>query len=353
MIASLGKHDFRTHPAVRRAASTVSAAYAETLVAFAAARGAERDVLLARAGLTARALAEPDARLPFAAYEALMREAASLCGDPAFALRLGADQAFDKVSVVGLLCYASASMGDAVISLNRYGALVAQLDMPLPGRRFQLTRTGRGLWLTDTWTGALAFPELTEETWSRFIADTTRAFPDEPFVFEVHVPHPRPAHAASYEALWKVPVVFGSDRNAMLIADTWPDIPLSPPDRYVFGVLSAHAAKLLEGLQAQRSVQAQLEAALLPSLHREGLRMDAVAQGMGLSRQSLARRLKAEGTTYALVLDALRRRMALNYLDGGEATVNETAALLGFSEASAFSRAFKRWTGVSPRNHRA
>lgn len=353
MIASLGKHDFRTHPAVRRAASTVSAAYAETLVAFAAARGAERDVLLARAGLTARALAEPDARLPFAAYEALMREAASLCGDPAFALRLGADQAFDKVSVVGLLCYASASMGDAVISLNRYGALVAQLDMPLPGRRFQLTRTGRGLWLTDTWTGALAFPELTEETWSRFIADTTRAFPDEPFVFEVHVPHPRPAHAAGYEALWKVPVVFGSDRNAMLIADTWPDIPLSPPDRYVFGVLSAHAAKLLEGLQAQRSVQAQLEAALLPSLHREGLRMDAVAQGMGLSRQSLARRLKTEGTTYALVLDALRRRMALNYLNGGEATVNETAALLGFSEASAFSRAFKRWTGVSPRNHRA
>lgn len=46
--------------------------------------------------------------------------------------------------------------------------------------------------------------------------------------------------------------------------------------------------------------------------------------------------------------DALRRKMALHYLNGGEATVNETAALLGFSEASAF----KRWTGVSPRNHR-
>ena len=78
-----------------------------------------------------------------------------------------------------------------------------------------------------------------------------------------------------------------------------------------------------------------------------------MAQGMGLSRQSLARRLKAEGTTYAMVLDNLRRKMALHYLNGGGATVNETAALLGFSEASAFSRAFKRWTGVSPRNHRA
>ncbi len=338
---------------MRRAASTVSAAYAETLVAFAAGRGAVREVLLARAGLTAQALAEPDARLPFVAYEALMREAALLCGDPAFALRLGADQAFDKVSVVGLLCYASATMGDAILSLNRYGALAAQLDMPVPGRRFQLTRAARGLWLTDTWTGARAFPGLTEETWSRFIADTTRGFPDQPFAFEVHVPHPRPAHAASYEALWKVPVVFGSDRNAMLIADTWPDIPLSPPDSYVFGLLSAHAAKLLEALQAERTVQAQLEATLLPSLHRDGLRMDAVARGMGLSRQSLARRLKAEGVTYAMVLDALRRKMALHYLNGGEATVHETAALLGFSEPSAFSRAFKRWTGVSPRNRRA
>ena len=78
--------------------------------------------------------------------------------------------------------------------------------------------------------------------------------------------------------------------------------------------------------------------------------MEVIARELGLSRPSLARRLKAEGSTYEGVRDALRRKLAVFYLDSARATVNETAALLGFSEASAFSRAFKRWTGRSPRS---
>jgi AraC-like DNA-binding protein len=55
-----------------------------------------------------------------------------------------------------------------------------------------------------------------------------------------------------------------------------------------------------------------------------------------------------EGLTFEAVLNELRRRMALHYLDGKKVSVNETAYLVGFSEASVFSRAFKRWTGASP-----
>jgi AraC-like DNA-binding protein len=74
---------------------------------------------------------------------------------------------------------------------------------------------------------------------------------------------------------------------------------------------------------------------------------------MGVSRKTLLRRLKAEGVTFAKVLDALRHKMALDYLSARKVSVNETAYLVGFSDSTAFSRAFKRWTGKSPREVRA
>ena len=77
--------------------------------------------------------------------------------------------------------------------------------------------------------------------------------------------------------------------------------------------------------------------------------METIAGELGLSRQTLFRRLKAEGTTFERVLDDLRHRLALHYLDGGKMSVNQTAYLVGFSDPAAFSRAFKRWTGSSPR----
>jgi AraC-like DNA-binding protein len=84
-------------------------------------------------------------------------------------------------------------------------------------------------------------------------------------------------------------------------------------------------------------------------LHTGETGMDRIADGLGMSRQTLLRRLKAEGTTVEKILDRLRKRMALGYLEGGKASIDEVAYLVGFSDPAAFSRAFKRWTGMSPK----
>ena len=76
--------------------------------------------------------------------------------------------------------------------------------------------------------------------------------------------------------------------------------------------------------------------------------MEASDLGEGSPALTLYRRLKDEGVTFAEVHDDLRQRMARDYLDARKVSVNETAYLLGFSEASSFVRAFKRWTGMSP-----
>jgi AraC-like DNA-binding protein len=87
----------------------------------------------------------------------------------------------------------------------------------------------------------------------------------------------------------------------------------------------------------------------MPILHAGEANMDTIAGKMALSRQTLFRKLKAEGVTFEKVLDELRQRLALDYLSARKVSVNETAYLVGFSDPAAFSRAFKRWTGTSPR----
>jgi AraC-like DNA-binding protein len=122
-----------------------------------------------------------------------------------------------------------------------------------------------------------------------------------------------------------------------------------PVNRYVFGVLSARADALLQELQASRTVRGRVEGALAPILHTGETGMDRIAERLGMSRQTLYRALKAEGVTFEAVLDDLRRRLALSFLSDRKVSVNETAYLVGFSEPAAFSRAFKRWTGSSPK----
>ena len=78
-----------------------------------------------------------------------------------------------------------------------------------------------------------------------------------------------------------------------------------------------------------------------------------VARALGCSRQTLYRRLKAEGITFAELLDRLRRRLALRFVREQGLSVKEAAYRLGFSDPAAFSRAFKRWTGMSPSEARS
>ena len=123
----------------------------------------------------------------------------------------------------------------------------------------------------------------------------------------------------------------------------------APPSRYVFGLLSERAQALLDKLETSTSTRGRIESLLIPILHTGDVGMQRIAALLALSRQTVFRKLKAEGTTFREILDELRHKMALHYLDAKKISVNETAYLVGFSDPAAFSRAFKRWTGSSPR----
>ena len=329
---------------------TVSAGYAKALLDFATRQGAASERLLGAAGLTPALLDDLDNRVGYPRFIALMRAAIAETGDPALALRFGADSDFRKWSVVGLIAHASATMTEALGQLNRYGRLVVETEGLALGPRFANVARDGAFWLEDNRLNPNDFPELTESTWSRFIVHSRENFPDHVFALGVEVTHARPAHWRDYEEIWRVPVVFGAERNAIRMNPAWPGVRIAPDNRYAFGVLSEKADALLRALEAQDTVRGRVEALLMAMLHTGEADIETIAAKMGMSRQTLFRRLKAEGVTFAAVLDGLRRQLALHYLNGRKVSVNETAYLLGFSEPAAFSRAFKRWTGTSPRS---
>lgn len=328
---------------------TTSAGVAAGLLAFAVQKGADRATLMGRAGLVPEDLEDPDQRLPFATYQALMRAAQEICDDPALALHFGEAVDLAEISIVGLIMNASATMGDAFAQMQRFGRLTLETEGLSDGPRFALSvRDGR-LWMVDTRTDPNDFPELTEGAFARLVCGPRRFLP-EPHVLEVCFTHPAPAWRAEYDRIFQCPVTFSSGWNALRLDPriaTWP-VALQP--RYVFGVLVERADELLRELEDQRTVRGRVEAELLPLLHTGEVSADTIARALGFSRQTLFRKLKAEGFTFKQVLDDLRHRMALRYLSGSKASVNETAYLVGFSEPAAFSRAFKRWTGRSPRD---
>jgi len=329
---------------------TVAAGLARGLTDLAVSKGARESELLTRARISRDDLSDVDNRIPFTNYVALMRAGQELAHDPALALHYGEINDMANVSVVGLIAYACETFLEALAQLNRYGRLVIEFDGPK--ERFRTVARDGGLWLVDDRENPNDFPELTESTFARAICGPRR-FGVTQLAKAVEVTHPAPAYRAEYERIYGCPVTFDAKWNGILLDTKWMSHRISVQPRYVFGILSEHADALLKELENSKSTRGRVESLLMPILHKGEASMDAIADKMAVSRQTLFRQLKSEGTTFEKVLDELRHQLALQYLRGKKVSVNETAYLVGFSEPAAFSRAFKRWTGTSPREVRA
>lgn len=326
---------------------TVAAGMVRGILKFAVSRGADEKALLQEAGIDPADLEDWDKRLPISQNILLTRAAQRLCDDPAFALHYGEAVNLAEVSLVGLIGNAAETMLEAFVQLNRYAQLVIEVDAP-PEGRFSLVPEGADLWLVDHRRSLTQSPEATEYAFSMMICGTRR-FGTTPFAKHVCVTHSDPGYRSEYERILGAPVTFDSNRNAMMIDSSWLTHRIAIEPRYVFGILSAHADTLLKSLQASKTMRGRVESLLMPILHTGEMNMETIAGKLGLSSQTLFRRLKAEGTSFEKILDELRHRLALDYLGGKKVSVNETAYLVGFSDPAAFSRAFKRWTGQSPR----
>lgn len=328
---------------------TVAASGVRAFMEFAISKGASRLALVQRSGIKPAVLRDRDNRVPFSKYVALVRAGQELCKSPALALQFG--EAVD-CSEIAVPVGGATNFDDALAQGNRYARLTIEVESVGTADRFGLLRQNGQLWMVDRRANPNDFPELTESSFARMVCSSRRLVGDARIIKAIHVTHAEPSYRAEYDRIFRVPVVFGSDKNAMQIDETLMARCRFPStSKYATDVLHEHAERLLQRLDSSQSTRGRVENLLMPIMHTGDANVDVVAGELGLSRQTLFRKLHAERVTFQQVLDQLRHKLALHYLTAEKASVQRTARLVGFSDATAFSRAFKRWTGVRPREY--
>ncbi|WP_213163734.1 AraC-like transcriptional regulator QhpR [Kaustia mangrovi] len=169
---------------------------------------------------------------------------------------------------------------------------------------------------------------------------------------EVHFEHPRPLEAKEHESAFDAPVYFSQPTNALLFRPEIMARPMPARDLQLLAMMQT----CLEGLSDIEPADALLLDSMRTAI-RLGLpegypSLEQVAAELRVPLSAIQRELSEAGTTYKDLVEAVRRDLALSYVKQRQLPFSEIALLLGYSELSAFSRAFRRWTGVSPREYR-
>jgi AraC-like DNA-binding protein len=148
-------------------------------------------------------------------------------------------------------------------------------------------------------------------------------------------------------------ITFGARADELTFARSVKDIPLTSADPYLNEILVANCEQALSHRPKNRgTVRSAVENAIVQLLPHGKVRASGIAAMLGLSQRTLARRLAFEGGTFSEVLESLRGDLAMQYLSDPDLSISRIAWLLGYREVSAFTHAFKRRTGKTPREAR-
>jgi AraC-like DNA-binding protein len=291
---------------------------------------------------------EPNARVARAKSDALMRALAAQIPDPAFGLLAATCWHPSNLGVLGYAWLSSSSLRTALGRVARYWRICAT-DVAVT-----LNESSDSVELVQT-------PPLLDEDLDQIRGDMAMAilydmcrtnFGRALKPRHVGFRHAAPADARPYETLFGCPITFGGDANRIVISRKQADFLLPTGNRQLAAVHDRMLAEELARLD-RKDIMGRVRASLLARMTSGELSEEELASDLHMSRRSLQRRLAEADATYQSLVDDTRRDMALRYIQDPAKSATEITFLLGYSQQSAFTRAFRRWTGKSPSEYRS
>lgn len=323
---------------------TIASGALKKLMNAAIARGADAAVLSRAASVPTDVWGDPDARVPIASLHAVW--------DAVLASKVDIDfeapaYAPGDYGIVGFVVMNSATLSEGLDHLVRYIGLWT--DDPAFQRDGSSVRFTYRTAFEDS-PGRRAATEAgpIEIIQGARLLTQRRVAPRE-----VRFAHPAPAYAARLDAFFDVPVRFDAEDHALVFRDEDLGLPLVRADAQLGAFLRNIAESALEKRGGGDSPLDAVRRIIAEELQRGVPSIDVVAARMATTERTLRRRLEESGTTFRDLLDATRAELARSYVRDARMPLAEVAFMLGFSEPSAFHRAFKRWTSMTPAAFRA
>ncbi|MEO7331585.1 MAG: AraC family transcriptional regulator ligand-binding domain-containing protein [Minicystis sp.] len=322
------------------------------VIAHVRARGgdADADALIARFGLAPSVERDPVAILPISRFYQLLDEAALALNDPFLGVHVGEHGAGEGANVLEFVCRGATDLRGALERYVRFAGTVNEallvtaepegtgirLCLRIPGYAFALGRHGNEHWLATLLviarraSGAVCIPE------------------------RVHLSHPRPADTTEIErALGTSKLTFDADHNGLSLGARLLATPLLPAQAPLSTLLDRYAALAPSGLPRVSQFHGRVLEAIRTRLSKGEPTLPVIARALSIGARTLQRRLADDAFTFEGVVDEVRADLARLYVSRGELSVDEMAARLGYAQRSNFLRAFKRWTGTTPKKMRA
>ena len=300
--------------------------------------------LLKRVGLTPELIADPKERLSVRSQIAFLDEAAKALKDDCIGFTLARD--FD-LRELGLLYYVMASsvtLGEALKRLARYSNVTNQALV----FRYQ---DGNRLIISLRYSGVPRHSDRHQIEFCMFaVLRICRMLTGQNLVPQhFMIAHHRSWGTSEMGRFAGTKVHFGADKDEFALNVDARELPLIHSDGYLNDLLLKYCELTLAHRRSDMShLRTQVENAISSLLPHGRVFVEDVARRLGMSERTLARRLSDEGLNFTEILQHLRRDLAIRYLDDRKLHVSKIAWLLGFHEVSAFTNAFKRWTGKAP-----
>jgi AraC-like DNA-binding protein len=297
----------------------------------------------ASSGFNREQLEDSKTRMSYQVYDEIWACTQRVIVDPCAGLNV---TQFWHPATFGVLGYAMLSSSSLRVSLQR---MVRYQQVVANESEITLTETAKGLLLeqpifphqTD------GFPLEVDVALVTLLHICRFNYGDVFDPVEVNLRRSKPGCAGRYYAFYRCPVNFSADANNMVLPIEAMDKPLPGTDQQLTRMHNRVLQKYLEQQQSSKMV-ARVRESIVAHLPSGDVNKQQVAKALHMSTRTLQRRLQEEGSSFVEILNKTRRELALQYIQDDSLPLKEVSYLLGYSNSTSFSKAFKRWTGKKP-----
>jgi AraC-like DNA-binding protein len=300
--------------------------------------------LLKRVGLTPELIADPEQRLSVQSQIRLLDEAASALKDDCLGFTLARDHDPREIGLLYYVMASSQTLGDGLRRVARYSRITN--ESLVVGYR-----EGNRLVINLSYSGVPRHSDRHQVEFCMFgLLRICRLLTGQNIVPQhFSIAHHRSGGTSEMARFVGMKVEFGADTDELALKLDARDLPLIHSDPYLNDLLLNYCEAALADRRGDKShLRTRVENAISSVLPHGRVLVEDVARSLGMSERTLARKLSDERLNFTEILQQLRRDLAVRYLDDPKLHVSKIAWLLGFSQVSAFTHAYKRWTGKTP-----